>query len=56
MLDYEPLGVYSEFLVVLNEWQSHPCILQLLRDLTMSIQSSSALETVRDLLAVGSND
>jgi hypothetical protein len=56
ILDYEPVGVYSEYLVVLNEWQSHPCILQLLRDLTKSIQSSSALETVRDLLAVGSND
>lgn len=56
MIDYEPLGLYSEYLVVLNEWQSHPCILQLLRGLTTSIQSSSALETVRDRLAVASHD
>ena len=55
MIDYEPLGVYSEYLVVLNEWKAHPCFLQLLRDLTMSIQFSSALETVRDQLAVASH-
>jgi hypothetical protein len=55
MIDYEPLGVYSEYLVVLHEWQSHPCILQLLRDLTGSIQFSPALETVRDRLAVASH-
>lgn len=56
MIDYEPLGVYSEYLVVLNEWKSHPCILRLLRDIAMSIQSSPALEAGRDLLAVVSHD
>jgi hypothetical protein len=54
MMDYGPLGVYSEFLVVLKEWKTHPCTLQLLRDLTMSIQFSPALEAVRDRLAVAS--
>lgn len=55
MIDYESLGVYSEYLVVLNEWKSHPCILRLLREITTSIQSTPALQAVREQLVVASH-